>query len=235
MQNSMCIVGRKFGTGDQQITLGFRPGPMSDHVRVALWLSDPGKKYTFGAANLALDDGIPVLAPFGRGPISIKGMQLVQIDTKKSEIGELAAAKQLHVLAGKLTLNFKLGNIGGAMQALQKCERELLISWGMDPLVLDSIASPAFHPNLVMIFSTNDYPSSAIRGRQQGTAGVYFRIGTDGRVSDCRVAEPSGSAVLDAQTCAIIVRRARYQPAKTKTGERVASIGFQRIRWEMPR
>lgn len=27
---------------------------------------------------------------------------------------------------------------------------------------------------------------------------------------------------------------ARYQPAKTKTGESVASIGFQRIRWEIP-
>ena len=230
----MCIVGRKFGAGEQQVTLGFRPGPMSDHLRVALWLSDPGKKYTFGAANLTLDDGIPVLAPFGRGPISIKGMQLVQIDTKRSEIGELAAAKQLRVSAGKLALNFKLGNVGGAMKALEKCERQLLINWGMDPVVLDSIARPAFHPNLVLIFTTNDYPSSALRQREQGTAGVYFRIGTDGRVSDCRIAESSGSTTLDAQTCAIIVRRARYQPAKTKTGELVASIGFQRIRWEIP-
>lgn len=233
--DSMCIVGRNFGTGDRQITLGFRPGPTSDHMRVALWLSGSGKKYSFGAANLALDDQIPVLAPFGRGPISIKGMQLVQIDTKRSEIGDLSAAKQLHVQADTLALTFKLGNIGGAMKALEKCERELLISWGMDPVVLDSIAKPAFHPNLVMIFSTNDYPSPALRQREQGTAGVYFRIGTDGRVSNCRVAETSGSSTLDAQTCAIIVRRARYQPAKTKTGELVASIGFQRIRWEIPR
>jgi len=231
---AMCIVGRKFGTGDREITLGFRPGPMSDHLRVALWLPGTGKKYTFGAANLALDDQIPVLAPFGRGPIPIKVMQLVQIDTKWSEIGDLSAAKHLHVQAGMLALNFKLGNIGGAMKALQKCERELLISWGMDPVVLDSIAKPAFQPNLYLLFSVNDYPSSALRQRQQGTAGVYFRIGTDGRVSDCRVAESSGSAALDAQTCAIIVKRARYQPARTKTGEMVASIGFQRIRWEIP-
>jgi TonB family protein len=232
--DAMCIVGRKFGTGDHEMTLGFRPGPTSDHMRVALWLSDKGKKYTFGAANLALDEQIPVLAPFGRGPISIKDMQLVQIDTKRSEIGDLSAAKQLHVQAGPLAYTFKLGNIGGAMKALEKCERELLISWGMDAAVLDSIARPAFHPNLVMIFTTNDYPSAALRQNEQGTAGVYFRIGTDGRVSDCRVAETSGSSTLDAQTCAIIVRRARYQPAKTKGGELVSSIGFQRIRWEIP-
>jgi TonB family protein len=232
--DAMCIVGRKFGAGENQVTLGFRPGPVSDHLRVALWLPESGKKYMFGVANLALDGMIPILAPFGKGPISIKGMQLVQIDTKRSEIGDLSAAKQLHVKAGKLDMAFKLGNVHGAMEALQKCERELLIRWGMDPVVLDSIAKTAFHSNLVMIFTTNDYPSAALRQGEQGTAGVYFRIGTDGRVSDCRVAESSGSTTLDAQTCAIIVRRARYQPAKTKTGEVVASIGFQRIRWEMP-
>ncbi|HYC95291.1 MAG TPA: energy transducer TonB, partial [Sphingomicrobium sp.] len=207
---------------------------VSDHLRVALWLSGSGKKYTFGAAKLAIDEQIPVLAPFGRGPISIKGMQLVQIDTKRSEIGDLSAARQLHVEAGTLALAFKLGNIGGAMKALEKCERQLLINWGMDPVVLDSIAKPASHPNLVLLFTTNDYPSAALRQKEQGTAGVYFWIGTDGRVSDCRVAESSGSSTLDAQTCAIIVRRARYQPARTKTGELVASIGFQRIRWEIP-
>ena len=120
------------------------------------------------------------------------------------------------------------------MKALQKCERELLINWGMDPVVLDSIETPAFHRNVVMMFSTNDYPSSSIMKNEQGTAGVRYRIGVDGKVSDCRVVERSGSPTLDAQTCAIITKRVRYEPAKTKSGEPVASIGFQRIRWEMP-
>jgi TonB family protein len=231
--DSMCIVGRKFGTGQQEMTLGFRPGPMSEYMRVALWLSDDSQKYKLGAAILTIDGAPPVPALYKRGPIPIKGMHLVQIDTTKPEIGNLEAAKTLHVRADNLNLSFRLGNISGAMKALQKCERDLLISWGMDPAALDSIETPAFHRNIVSLFSTNDYPSSAIYKGEQGTAGVHFRIGIDGKVSDCRVVETSGSSALDAQTCKIIVKRARYEPAKTKTGEPVASIGFQRIRWEM--
>jgi len=233
--DSMCIVGRKFGTGKQEMTLGLRPGPVSEYMRVALWLSDDSQKYKFGAAILTVDGAPPVPALYKRGPISIKGMNLVQIDTTKSELGNLEAAKLLYVRADDLNLSFRLGNISGAMKALQKCERDLLISWGMDPAVLDSIETPAVIRNgIVSIFSTNDYPGSAIAKGQQGTAGVHFRIGVDGRVSDCRVAETSGSAALDVQTCKIIVRRAHYEPARTKSGEPVPSIGFQRIRWEMP-
>jgi TonB family protein len=231
---SMCIVGRNFGTGKQEVTLGFRPGPMGDHIRVALLLSDDGQKYSFGTANLSIDGLPPVPAPFGRGPIPIKGMHLVKIDTKRSEIGDLAAAKQLQVQANKLAMTFKLGNIAGAMKELQKCERDLLIEWGMDPVALDSMETPAFHRNILMVFRTSDYPSSAISGGEQGTAGVRYRIGVDGKVSDCRVVEKSGSPTLDAQTCAIITRRVRYEPAKTNSGQPVASIGFQRIRWELP-
>jgi hypothetical protein len=48
------------------------------------------------------------------------------------------------------------------------------------------------------------------------------------------VIESSGSNLLDAQTCAIISKRGLFDPARTKTGEPVASIGFQRVRWVLP-
>ena len=232
--DSMCIVGRKFGVGQREITLGFRPGPASEYIRVALWLFDDSQRYKFGASILTVDEAAPVPALYKRGPIPIKGMNLIQIDTTKPEIGDLAAARILHVRADNLNLRFRLGNIAGAMKALQKCERDLLISWGMDPAALDRIETPAFHRNIVSLFSTNDYPSSAISQGEQGTVGVHFRIAADGRASDCRVVETSGSPSLDVQTCKMIVKRARFEPARTKAGEPVPSIGFQRIRWELP-
>ena len=121
------------------------------------------------------------------------------------------------------------------MKALAGCENDLLVKWGMDPVVLASIETSAFHPfGLESIFRVSDYPSAAVTRNEQGTAGVRYWIGTTGKVSDCRVVELSGSAILDQQTCDVITRRARYFPARTKSGEPVASIGFQRIRWEMP-
>jgi protein TonB len=75
---------------------------------------------------------------------------------------------------------------------------------------------------------------AAIASNQQGSSGVRFWVSKEGKVSDCRVIESSGSNLLDAQTCAIISKRGLFDPARTKTGEPVASIGFQRVRWVLP-
>lgn len=230
----MCIVGRPFGTGDQQIILGFRPGPLSEYFRIAVYVTANGKKVTRGTAELIFDDLAPIQASFVKGPTTIEGLNLVQIDTKRPEIAALNSAKKFQIRAGDFNTTFALRNIAGAMKALAACEKDLIIDWGMDPAVLASIETPAYHRNVVSLFSTNDYPSEAISRHEQGTAGVHYRIGTDGKVSDCRVVESSGSKALDRQTCAIITKRVRFEPAKTKSGEPVASMGFQRIRWEMP-
>lgn len=230
----MCIVGRPFRTGDQQIILGFRPGPLSEYFRIAVYITGKGTKVTRGTAELIFDDLAPVQAPFVKGPTTIDGLNLIQIDTKRPEISALNSAKKFQVRAGDFTTTFALRNIAGAMKAMAACEKDLVIGWGMDPAVLASIETPAFHRNVVSMFSTDDYPGEAIARSEQGTAGVHYKIGADGKVSDCRVAESSGSKVLDRQTCAIITKRVRYDPAKTKSGDPVASMGFQRIRWEMP-
>jgi TonB family protein len=231
----MCIVGRDFGTGDQLVTLGFRPYPLGEKVRIALWIPATGKKFTWGKAELALDEQTPVEEYFDQGPVPIKGKHLIQIDIERSKIETLHAAKLLHIRTEKRNWSFKLGNVAGAMKALQGCENDLLVKWGMDPAVLASIETSAFHPfGLESIFRTSDYPRVAMSRNEQGTAGVRYWIGTNGKVSDCRVVETSGSALLDQQTCDVIIRRARYFPARVKSGESVASIGFQRIRWELP-
>jgi TonB family protein len=233
--DAMCIVGRDFGTGDQLVTLGFRPYPLGEKVRIALWIPATGKKFTWGKAELALDEQTPVEEYFDQGPVPIKGKHLIQIDIERSKIETLHAAKLLHIRTEKRNWSFKLGNVAGAMKALQGCENDLLVKWGMDPAVLASIETSAFHPfGLESIFRTSDYPRVAMSRNEQGTAGVRYWIGTNGKVSDCRVVETSGSALLDQQTCDVIIRRARYFPARVKSGESVASIGFQRIRWELP-
>ena len=88
--------------------------------------------------------------------------------------------------------------------------------------------------NVVSLFSTNDYPLQSIRRGEEGTVAVVLRIAKDGRLSDCVVAQTSGHAALDAQTCRILWRRARFVPAKDKDGIPIESAWRQRIRWELP-
>ncbi len=84
------------------------------------------------------------------------------------------------------------------------------------------------------LFSTDDYPASALNNEEQGTTVVRLTIGTNGRVSDCTVTSSSGSRSLDNTTCSIIRRRARYSPARDENGNAVTDTDTARIRWQLP-
>ncbi|QDP20214.1 TonB family protein [Sphingomonas xanthus] len=88
--------------------------------------------------------------------------------------------------------------------------------------------------DLPSLFSTDDYPQSAIRNEEQGTTSVRLTIGTDGRVSDCTVTGSSGSSSLDSTTCSILRRRARFTPAKDQAGNPISDTTTTRIRWQLP-
>ena len=88
--------------------------------------------------------------------------------------------------------------------------------------------------NLASLFSTDDYPQAAIRNEEQGTTAVRLGVGPDGRVTDCSVTQSSGSGSLDAATCNILKRRARFTPAKDQAGNPISDTFSQRIRWELP-
>jgi len=85
--------------------------------------------------------------------------------------------------------------------------------------------------NLASFFRDDDYPPQALRNGEQGTVRFRLAIAADGRITDCRVTGSSGSAALDRQTCSILRRRARYQPARDSAGHPVADRDNGEIRW----
>ena len=83
--------------------------------------------------------------------------------------------------------------------------------------------------------TNDDYPPAAIRAEEQGTVGISVAIGTDGRVTSCRVTAPSGSSALDQATCRLYAQRARFTPARDAGGAVVEGRYSDRVRWELPR
>ena len=62
------------------------------------------------------------------------------------------------------------------------------------------------------------YPSTAVRREIEGNVGVSVTIGTDGRVTGCRVTNSSGENILDEAACDGMQRYARYNPALDPAG-----------------
>ena len=59
----------------------------------------------------------------------------------------------------------------------------------------------------------SDYPVESIDAREQGRVRAMLTIMPDGRVSACRITGPSGFSRLGDATCALLVRRARFEAA----------------------
>lgn len=88
--------------------------------------------------------------------------------------------------------------------------------------------------NLPSLFSDEDYPASAVRSGESGTASFRLEVGANGRVTNCTITSSSGSSALDSTTCRLLRSRARFSPAKDSTGAATTDTVSSRIVWRLP-
>jgi protein TonB len=72
--------------------------------------------------------------------------------------------------------------------------------------------------DLRTLFSNDDYPAAALAAGAGGTAQAELTVGTDGRVVSCNLIRSTGNGALDAATCNILRRRAKFTPARDSNG-----------------
>lgn len=89
--------------------------------------------------------------------------------------------------------------------------------------------------SLQSVISQDDYPPASLRAEEEGTTSVAIEVNAQGRVSSCTVTQSSGHPRLDEQTCTLVTRRARYDPAKDTTGASIASKASFRFKWVIPK
>lgn len=82
--------------------------------------------------------------------------------------------------------------------------------------------------------TTADYPAAALREEISGVTRFRVTVGIDGRVSECDVIQSSGSAALDATTCNLVARRARFNPAVDSSGNPAVGTYANAVRWIIP-
>lgn len=82
--------------------------------------------------------------------------------------------------------------------------------------------------------TTNDYPTSDLRGEHEGTTRYRLAISADGRVTECSVTASSGFAGLDRAACDNLKRRAQFDPASDETGARSAGSFSGSVIWRIP-
>jgi protein TonB len=82
--------------------------------------------------------------------------------------------------------------------------------------------------------TTNDYPTIGLQREYEGSTRYRLSIDTAGKVSSCTVTTSSGHAELDATTCAVLTRRAKFAPATDETGAKVPGNYSGTVTWRLP-
>jgi TonB family protein len=119
-----------------------------------------------------------------------------------------------------------LGQCSGPTQAAA-----LLPSSASAARILEDVHSPP-KDSIATIFSSGDYPPEAFKNGWEGDVGIKVRVGVDGKPQSCRILHSSGYPVLDVQTCAIVLGRARFLPARDARGEAVEDdFVLPTVRW----
>jgi len=229
---NMCVLTRPFGTGADRVIFAFKPAPNSDSGRIMLIRSASGSTVAQGKAEILLSDGSrPAWAYFWSA--ASKGNSLTAIDLPRSSLAPLFRGGSLTVRAGK-QLNYTLMPTGTAkaIEALSKCEADLLKSWGMDEAAQAALAKlperegePFFRPD--------DYPEDLLTKGVQGSVGILMSVDEAGRLTECRAVETSGTPALDEATCNVVRKRARFRPAQRKDGKPMAALTYWRVNWQI--
>jgi TonB family protein len=228
----MCTLQREYGVQGRPLTLGFQPYPLSGNMVVLI----------IDSARHRPPDSVSGEIGFGPGTqrvkttvesIDLKAMPVRFNRTwlKRSELEQAAATNLITLTAGKhLNETFAVPRLAAALKALDACVVDLVEDWGISRTEQARMASNA--EPIGALVNSNDYPSGALDKNEMGSTSARVKVDAAGRPSDCVVVGSSGSRQLDSTTCRVLLR-ARYTPARDKSGQPMNSLYYARLGWRI--
>ncbi len=98
----------------------------------------------------------------------------------------------------------------------------------------DKSSPPHVVGNAGAYFGADAYPPEALRAGEQGRVIASVAVDAAGAPTGCTTATSSGSASLDAATCAIAMAKVRFTPALDSRGRPTTGEYKLAVRWVLP-
>ena len=238
-EDNVCVLSRTFGGGPGgAVSFGVKPLTLSKFVTVVV-IAPVGiakRANPADAARIVLspsNQSIAVTAD--THGVLPTGETVAMLSIDRSALPALLQATSLTIAAGDVAVAIAPTAGLGAAKALATCETQLTTRWGIDPVALAAVAIPA-KENIPLheMIGTDDYPKGSVATRKGGDSMLVWKIGTDGKVSECRAVQSAGDARLDAAGCNAITRRGTFTPARAVDGTAIASWRSTVMKWRNP-
>ena len=108
------------------------------------------------------------------------------------------------------------GSLGPAVAAFDKCSRNSLKDWGVDPDVDDKIVRPVWAVNPSQWLFASDYPSDMMALGKGSEIAVRLLVDASGKVTKCTSLTHYDEQEFNRITCESITKRARFQTCRTR-------------------
>lgn len=79
--------------------------------------------------------------------------------------------------------------------------------------------------------SVNDYPSQALREKMIGTTRFEIAVSENGAALGCTITKSSGHELLDRTTCDLVMKRAKFTPARDDADNPVPGVWRHLVGW----
>lgn len=233
-QPDKCVLQHSFGATGAERKLAIIPHPgQNTEFLLVLPADAPIAK--------GKSEGKVVLLPLGKsfsGPVETVDLgggiaaSSMHVDPAALEALPTAAEMDISVKPG-FDLSLTLPTMKGPTSALETCLQDMAVRMGVAPGVIrNRQIGGAERARQLNHVGFDAYPDEAEGASGEVTA--LLTIGTDGKVTDCRIAKSTGNAALDERSCQLATRF-RYPPEQDGSGTPVASWTFSGMNWRGPK
>ena len=231
--DAQCVASREYGSEKKPLTLALKRPVRGEIIQLAVMREGSQRQ----AEQLKGEARFGNSPPLQASVLSYGTKQRVLLfNLPASEIASRANETSLAItVPSELSETLQLSGLQPLLKVMDECVAGLKQEWNVsdDPAAAPKLRTEA-RGNLATFFSSDDYPQVALARDQTGITEFVVLVDETGKVADCTVVATSGAASLDAQSCAVLKRRARLKAAIGLDGKPAKDAMRGRIRWKMP-
>jgi hypothetical protein len=121
------------------------------------------------------------------------------------------------------------GSLGEPIKIFDRCSRDSLRDWGVDPDVDDKIVRPVWAPDPAAWFDSADYPRRLVVAGEESVVKVRVLVDATGHVTKCTSLSHFEESEFNKITCDKFTSRAHFEPAELADGTKVPSYYVTKV------
>ncbi len=145
------------------------------------------------------------------------------IKAKRQEFASKAIELQIAARRNHPVI-LETGPIGEAIKMFDKCSRDSLRDWGVDPDIEDKIVRPVWTPNAADWFTSSDYPTAMVARGEESIVKVRLLVDATGKPTKCTSLSHFNEPSFNDVVCTKFMKRAHFAPAELADGTKVPSF-----------